>query len=345
MSAKELRALLTAGWRTEAVYSFAELGLADELASGPMSCDELAERVGARSRMLYRLLRALSASDVVIESDPGVFALTPIGDLLRSDKMRHIALLYGRLLNRSMRNLADTVRSGQTGFEQVFGKPLFGGYLAENPDMAELFDRAMAGNTGTQTEVLVSALDLSSFRTIVDIGGGTGTLMVGSVERYPGLQAEILELSGVVERGRRHVAERGLEQRVRFVEGSMFQEVPAGRDAYVLKLVLHDWDDDRCVEILRTTARAMNPDSTLLVIEDLVDEESCKSPEVLFLDLFMMAVTGGAERTEDEYIELFTRSGLEHRVTHHIRDRGVSYDCLEVVLAGSAGAGGTGGAR
>ena len=211
--------------------------------------------------------------------------------------------------------IAHSVKTGETAFAKVFGAEIFE-YLGAHADAAAVFDRAFSGYTAGAAMAVAATYDFSRFRTLVDVGGGSGALSVAILERTPGLRAITFDLPHVAERAREHLARRGVADRCEVAGGDFFTAVPAGGDAYALKMILHDWDDDRCLAILRNVRTAIAPDGRLLVVEAVVDGPNAGAPAKL-LDLNMLVMTGGRERTRDEYADLFARTGftLERVVT------------------------------
>ncbi|MBD9701222.1 methyltransferase [Streptomyces sp. ID01-12c] len=313
--AETLLRLLTGAWTTQALTVFARLGVADALAGERgTGVAELAREVGARPENLAILLRYLVMLGVVAEGRDG-FRLTGPGALLRADapgSMRALALMYGGPFYRSFAELGHTVRTGEVAFEHLFGENHFD-HFARDPELAELFDRSMAAGSAMfdplpTHPVLTSAATGTRGATVVDVAGGNGELLGRVLAAHPRLKGVLLERPHAVEAARLRLAEAGLDARCSFVAGD-FADVPAGGDVYILSRVLHDWDDERCREILRHCARAMPDHAELLVVERVLPADGSVSLATAW-DLHMMCNVGGRERRADHYGRLFADVGL-----------------------------------
>ncbi|WNZ09941.1 methyltransferase [Streptomyces sp. 11x1] len=313
--AEALLRLLTGAWTTQALTAFAQLGVADAMDSERgTGVTELAREVGARPENLATLLRYLVMLGVVAEGRDG-FRLTGPGALLRADapgSMRALALMYGGPFYRSFAGLGHTVRTGEVAFEHLFGENHFD-HFARDPELAELFDRSMAAGSAMfdplpAHPVLTAAAEAPVGGTVVDVAGGNGELLGRVLAAHPRLKGVLLERPHAVEAARRRLAEAGHGTRCAFVAGD-FADVPAGGDVYVLSRVLHDWDDERCREILRHCARAMPDHADLLVVERVLPSDGSASLATAW-DLHMMCNVGGRERRADHYGRLFADAGL-----------------------------------
>jgi len=301
---------------TQALYVAARLGLADLLHDGPWGSDELARATGADAGALRRLLRALVSLGVLAEDADGRFVLTELGALLRSDvpgSLRAAAVFWGdERLWRAWGKLHESVLSGET----VWGPRGPGAFVedhARDPEGAALFNAAMTSLTSAFDGAVTAAYDFSRFGTLVDVGGGQGALLASILAANPGLRGVLFDIPPVIESARARIAEAGLAERCAPVAGDFFAAVPAGGDAYVLKWVIHDWDDERSIAILRNSHRAMARDGRLLLIERVVPEridQSEGTQGMLLGDLNMLLVTGGRERTAAEYRALLARAGF-----------------------------------
>jgi hypothetical protein len=303
--------MLTGVWITECLYAAARLGIADLVADGPRPVAELAARVHADEPSLYRLLRALASIGVFAEADERSFEQTALSSLLRQDRpdsLRGLALLIGTLSLPAWSEITHSVQTGGTGFEKVFRAPLFE-YLEANPDAAKIFDDAMAGQTAIVARAVVAAYDFSKYRTIVDVGGGTGALIAEILTAAPQSGGINFDQPAAAKRAALLLGSKGVADRCQTVGGDFFVEVPRDGDAYVLKFVLHDWNDDDCIRILRNTRTAMAKGATVLVIESVIPPGNAPYAGK-FMDINMLVMTGGRERTEREYRQLFERSGL-----------------------------------
>lgn len=308
----QLGPMITAYWTSQAIYAAAKFGIADLLNDGPKSADELASATGTKSELLYRLLRALASVGIFAEEDGKRFSLTPLAEPLRSDvagSQRSLALMMGDAQYRAWGHLADTVQTGDNAYEKIFGKPIFD-HLAEQPEKARIFDDAMTGIHGRETGAILDAYDFSGINVIADIGGGNGSKVTAILQKHPEMRGILFDLPHVVERARPHIEAVGLSDRCQLVDGDFFQSVPSGADAYVMRHIIHDWDDDKSLTILKNCHTAMSPGNKLLLVESVIPPGN--DPFMgKFLDLTMMLIPGGKERTKDEYWDLYDRAGFD----------------------------------
>lgn len=308
---QQVAEMLTGYWISQSLHVAAKLELADRIADGPKSPEELARTVGADPRSLYRLLRALASVGVFAEDDQGRFGQTPMSEVLRRDvpgSKWAMAVMFGEEHYQAWGKLLDSVRTGQAGFDLVYGQPIFP-YLAEHPEPARIFDAAMTSIHGHETDAILDSHDLSGIGTLADIGGGNGTTILGALRRHPSLKGLLFDLPGVIDRARPAIEAAGLADRCEAISGDFFQSVPPGADAYLLRHIIHDWDDNQSTLILRNVRQAMRDDSRVLIVESVVPPGNDPA-FVKFLDLNMLALPGGLERTEDEYRRLFADAGL-----------------------------------
>jgi hypothetical protein len=295
---------------TQAVHVAARLGVADLLRDGPQDAAQLARAAGADGPSLRRVLRALVGCGVFAE-EAGRFRLTELSELLCSDapgSLLAAALTVGDVHYAAFGELLHSVRTGRPGFDRAFGAPFFD-HLAAHADAAESFDAAMADLRGRTAAALLEAFDFAGVGTLADVGGGTGALLAAVLPRHPTMRGILIDLPDVVERARPHLRAAGLEGRCALAGGDFFEAVPAGADAYVLRHVIHDWDDDRAVRLLSNCRAAMHGDGRLLLVESVLGPDGGPSLADA-LDLMMLALTGGRERTEQEYAELLSAAGL-----------------------------------
>jgi hypothetical protein len=307
----QLARLASGYWHTQAIYVAAKLGIADLLTDGPRSADELASATQTQPQALYRLLRALASVGIFAEDVEHRFALTPMAECLRSDvsgSVRSLAIVRGEWQYEAWGQLLHSIRTGECAFEKVYGAPLFD-YLAANPEKGKLFDAAMTGVHGRETTAMLAAYDFSGIGTLADIGGGNGEVIASVLKRYPEMRGILFDQPSVIERSRANLSAAGLSDRCDAVGGNFFQSVPAGADAYLMRHIIHDWDDEKSVTILRNCRSAMGTRGKLLLVEGLVPPGN--EPSVSkFFDLAMMVLPGGMERTEEEYRRLFAQSGF-----------------------------------
>jgi O-methyltransferase domain len=307
--------MVTAYYVSRAVHVAAKLGIADLLAEGPRGHDELAKATGTHADSLRRVLGLLASAGVFSEEEDGRFALTPIGACLRSDapgSMRATALLFGGITQQAWGDLRHSVETGEPAFRRVFGMDSFD-YIAQHPDEAANFDAAMAGFTRRVAVAVAEAYDFSPFRRIVDVGGGNGALLAGILSANPTLAGVIFDLPHVAARAGEQTRELGLEGRCEIVGGDFFKEVPSGGDAYLLKHVIHDWNDDRAVDILKSCRRAMGAEARLLIIEGVYPpriDQSDESRGAAANDVNMLVCTGGRQRSEAEFRRIYDAAGF-----------------------------------
>jgi hypothetical protein len=296
---------------SQAIYVAAEMCIADRLADGPRRAEELARDVGAHDRSLYRLLRALASVGVFAEDAEGRFSLTPLADLLRSDvpgSQRATVLMMVGQFYHAWGGLLDSIRTGRPAFETIYGRSFFE-YLATNEEQAQIFDDAMTARNDRKTRAMLEAYDLAGIRVLADIGGGNGSTLVTVLKKYPEMLGILFDRPGVVERARAGIVREGLAGRCQIVGGDFLERIPEAADLYLMRHILHNWDDERAVVILSRVRDAMPDGATLLVVERVIPTGN----EFLFgkiMDLNMLVMLGGIERTDGEFRQLFERVGL-----------------------------------
>ncbi|MHC4509693.1 MAG: methyltransferase [Planctomycetota bacterium] len=308
-SSQQLLKQMIGGWITQAIYVASELGIADLLAEGPRTADELAQCTKTHSGALYRVLRALASVGIFGQDADGRFSLTPPAEYLLSDRpdsLRSFGIMMGSEFYQSWGNLLFSVQTGEQGFLKRFGVPFFQ-YMTEHPERHSIYDAAMMVHGIAETEPMLDAYDFSAFRTVADVGGGHGRMLAAILNRHPAVEGILFDLPAVVERSRTIISGLGLSERCHIVGGDFFASVPPA-DAYVLRHIVHDWDDAEAVAILRNCRDAMNLGGRILVVETLIPplNEPCFGK---WLDL-MMLIVGGRERTEEQYRRLFQQAGL-----------------------------------
>jgi hypothetical protein len=294
------------------VYTVARLGVADHLAQGPRASEELARVTGADHRSLHRMLRALVAYGIFARTPDGQFAQNGTSHLLLSnspDSVRELVIYSGMDWQiRTWHELPECIRTGRPVFEAVLGATFFD-YFAAAPCEAAAFNDALGRIAEGFARAVLAAYDFGPFSRMVDVGGGTGTLLLMVLQAHPHLIGELVDRAQVVREAAPRVRSAGLAERCKLVPGDFFQGVPAGADVYVLKHVLHDWDDEKAAAILRNCAEAVPAHGKLLVIETILQEDDGQPVEKL-MDLAMMLQTGGAERSEPAYAALCKQAGL-----------------------------------
>jgi len=302
---------LSSPWLGRALYVAAKLGIADLLAKGPLPVAELAKRVKVDADPLYRTLRALTASGIFSEPTLGVFELNPAAEPLQSNlphSVRSIVMMFGEPWHWSAwGKYLEAMYSGSIAFKEAHKSDLFP-YLDQDREARTIFDNAMAEFSALGHIKVARAYDFGRVSKIVDVGGGVGRLLISILGEHAGPSGVLFDLPGVPEAGRPLLQKAGLEQRVTLVDGSFFDTVPTGGDLY-LTTVIHNWPDDRAVDLLKTVRQAMTPAAKLLMVEQVVAAPNKKSP-AKWLDLEMLALVGGRERTEEEHADLLKRGGL-----------------------------------
>jgi hypothetical protein len=307
-----LMELTVGAWVSQAVHAAAELGIADALAEGPLPLNELANRVGADSDALKRLMRALISRGVFRQHRDGRYDLTPLAETLRSDapvSTSGWARFIGSPQHREHWSLlAESVKTGKTIIPTLRGKEFFD-YLEDDPEFAELFHHAMTSLSEVAETTIIAGYDFSPYSTIVDVGGGHGRLLAGILTTTPAAQGVLYDLPQVVAGAQALLRQQGAEDRVRLEAGSFFDGVPAGGDAYIMKMVIHDWPDEQAVAILRNVRAAAGGDATVLLIETVLPDHDRDFPGK-WADLEMLLVGSSRERTAAEYHDLLGRAGL-----------------------------------
>jgi hypothetical protein len=309
----DLLRLINGFHASQAIHVAAALGLADLLGSGPRTTAELAAATKAHPTALYRLMRALASIGVFHEDDDRRFSLTPVGDFLRTDVAgthAPMAQLVGRPNYwQAWGALLYAVRSGATAFDHVHGSGVWE-YRAQRPEETFIFDRAMASGTERFAEAVLEVCDFARFHNVIDVGGGDGMFLAKILAAYPSLRGTLFDQPHVTSKAASSLEALGLSGRCHAISGNFFVNVPAGGDVYLLKWILHDWDDTAAIGILRSCHRAMKPSSRLLLVEHVIGSPNASS-DGKFMDLGMMVVTGGRERTEDEFATLLAEAGFQ----------------------------------
>jgi O-methyltransferase domain/Dimerisation domain len=308
----QLVQMATAHWVSHIVYVAAKLRVADHLATGPKRADELAGHTQTHALSLYRLMRALASLGIFTEDATHRFALTPLGEALKTgapgSARASILTLASEWMSRGWGQLLYSVQTGNCGFEKYLEMPFFD-WLAKRPEEASMFSETMIGIHGAEPQAVAAAYDFSGFRTVIDVGGATGNLLTTILGRYPESRGILYDLTHVVRDAPSLIHARGLADRVTIESGSFFEGVPEGGDAYLLSHIIHDWTEDQCLTILGNCRRVMNPDSRLLIIEMVLPVGDTPHPGKI-LDMMMLVGPGGQERTEQEYGNLLRKAGL-----------------------------------
>jgi hypothetical protein len=313
---------------SQALYVTAKLGIVDVLHDGPKTSPEIAGAVGAHEPALRRLLRALTTIDILVEDD-GRFAATAEGDLLRSDhpqSVRPWAIFLGApIVWRPWGALEEAIRPGTPAFDRVFGEGFFS-YLEHSPEDGAVFHAMATSSSSGAVPAILAAYDFSGFTRIVDVGGGEGALLRGILERYPHAMGVLYDLPSVVA-GADALRKPAMTARCEIVGGNMFQSVPAGGDAYVLRSIIHDWSDPEAIQILRKCREAVSGEGKLVLVENVVTPHNrpdfaAKFWNAAWEDLQMLVLLTGRKRTEADFLELYAAAGF--RLTRVIPAAGVA---------------------
>ncbi|HKO95542.1 MAG TPA: methyltransferase [Pyrinomonadaceae bacterium] len=327
-----LTQMITGSLGSQAVYVAAQLGIADLLVNGPRNVDDLAQAAEADPSSLYRVLRALSSFGVFVESDDRVFGLTPTAELLRSDSpqsLRDLAIFMGedwhwRVWGRTL----YSVRTGKAAWAEVHGEEVFP-YFAANAEAAKIFDRAMTSLSNLAIKAVVEAYDFSDIETLVDVAGGHGRLLTSILEANPNVKGVLFDQRHVLEGAKGSKQISAVQNRCELVGGDFFASVPADADGYIMKHIIHDWDDERALKILRNIRNVMKHDGRVMLVESVITASN--QPDLgKLLDIEMLVSPGGKERTAKEYDELFARAGL--RLTRIVPTQS-PYSVIEAVKA------------
>ncbi|MEV0251476.1 methyltransferase [Nocardia sp. NPDC050712] len=300
---------------SQIIHAAAELEIADLLADGPRSSAELAAATSTHSSSLLRLLRALVALGVLAQSEPDRFELTELGNHLRKDAPDTIRDVVRYLCSpwvwASFGGILHSLRTGDPAFDHIHGMPGFD-YLAKHPAEAAKFNAAMSQMTRETGTGIVADYDFSAFPTVVDVGGGNGTLMAEILGTAPDSKGIVFDTPSGVSAAQAKLEAAGVADRVVTIGGDFFESVPAGGDAYVMKYILHDWNDEKSLLILRNIRKVIEPTGKLIVFERAIPELIVPDHHrALLSDLLMLVLTGGRERTVPEYRELFAATGFE----------------------------------
>ena len=293
-----------------AVNVVAQLAIPDRLANGPRTADDLARETGVNGDALYRVMRALASVGVFEERDERTFALTPAGEALKEGPVRAMALWIACPLN--LRVHADAMHSLKTGapaVEVTVGEGAFA-HFAKNPEISRIFNDAMTAFSRVVIPAVLDAYDFSGIKTLVDVAGGHGGVLTGVLQKYPGMKGILFDLEHVIDGARPRIAALGLSDRVTTASGDFFKAVPPGGDAYIMKHIIHDWDDDKSAAILENIRKVLPKDGRVVLIESVIPPGNAPALGKI-IDLEMLVMPGGRERTETEFRRLFERAGYQ----------------------------------
>jgi O-methyltransferase domain/Dimerisation domain len=308
----QLVQMATAHWVSHVAYVAAKLGLADHLAKGPKTANELAGPTKTHAPSLYRLMRTLASLGILAEDSAHRFALTPLGDALKSGApgaaRAAILTLASPWITSGWERLFESVQTGKPGLEQALGLPIFD-WLAKHPEEASLFSETMVSFHGSEPTAVTAAYDFSFAKIVVDAGGATGNLLAAILGKYPESRGILYDLAHVVREAPALLQARGVADRVTIESGSFCDQVPVGGDAYLLSHIIHDWSEAQCLTILGHCRRVMKPGSRLLIIEMVLPAGNAPHPGKM-LDMMMLVGPGGQERTQQEYGQLLEKARL-----------------------------------
>jgi hypothetical protein len=305
--------LISGFWIARAVYAIAKLGIPDLLKDETKTADELAAATNMHAPSLFRILRALVSVGVLSSSDGARFGLTPLSETLITDapgSLRWFAISeLGQEHYPAWGNLMHSLKTGEIAFDHHFGVDVWK-YFSQNPEDAAVFNNSMSGLTAVTNDAVARLYDFSGFNTLVDVGGGHGALITGILKSNPKLKGILFDSPEVVEGARPKIEAAGLADRCETVSGDFFKAVAGGGDAYILKFIIHDWEDQKAITILKNCRTHMQPNSRLILV-DCVVPESNEPHFSKFIDLNMLVMTGGKERTEKEFDELLSAAGFK----------------------------------
>jgi hypothetical protein len=298
---------------SQAIYVAAKLGIADLLQDGPRTGEDLACATCMHAPSLYRILRTLAAIGVFTEREPGLFALAPMGETLRTDavgSLRPLAVCMGGQCNwQAWGDILHSVKTGESAFEHVFGTAFFQ-HLERNPDNSRMFVEATNCCATLYNDAIVEAYDFSRFEKIVDVGGGQGRLISAILKANQGARGMLFDTPNLTPGAARLFEQEGISERAETAAGDFLEAVPEGGDAYLLKHIIHDWDDARAVEILKNCRRAMSSHARLLLMEEIITQDNAFAPAKV-LDIQQLLMQGGRERSLEEYRQLLEAAGFE----------------------------------
>jgi hypothetical protein len=308
-----MRTAVAAYWGSRIVLVAAQLGIADRLADGARTADDLAQELALHPKALYRFMRTLAGMGILTELGPHAgFALTPLGEALKADApgaaRSAIVTLVGEISSPGWDELRYALKTGKTGFEKVFGVQRFA-YIAAHPEWASLFNQTMVGLHGAEPPAIASAYDFSQFASIVDLGGASGNLLAHILAGHAKPRGVVFDLPHVIRDTSSSIGRHGLRDRITLEAGNFFESVPAGHDAYILSHIIHDWPENECATILENCRQAIDDHGKLLIIEMVLPEGDTPHPGKM-LDIAMLVQQGGQERTAEEYRDLLGQAGF-----------------------------------
>jgi ubiquinone/menaquinone biosynthesis C-methylase UbiE len=304
--------IISGFWVARCVYVAAKLGIPDLLKDGNKTADELAAATNSHASSLFRVLRALVPFGILSQDESDRFGITPLSETLCSDIPRSLRAFAMTELGEehypAWGELLFSVKTGGIAFDKAFGEPVWE-FFAKNPENAQIFNDAMSGMTAQANEALHAAYDFAGIKKIVDVGGGHGGLITSILRKNPPMRGILFDSPQVIGGAKATLAKSDVADRCELVGGDFFKSVPEGGDAIILKWIIHDWNDEQSVAILKNCHRALTKNGKLILVEAVVPETN--EPHFSkFIDLNMLVMTGGRERTEAEFHELYEKSGF-----------------------------------
>jgi len=301
--------------KSQAIRLAAQLRLADALKDGPKSLAELAEATGTHKAALYRLLYALTSCGYFEEIEPETFAQSERSYVLRTDIPRSLhdfAIMHGgeEWQWEPWRNALQSIQTGKPVFPEMFGKDLWSYFKDDNPEAGKRFQQAMRSQSRQYELAIARGYDFSAARTIIDVGGGQGSLLATILQTYPALHGTLFDQQPVIELARQNSVMDGLQDRVTLASGNFFEAVPSGGDLYTLKQIIHDWENPECLQILSNCRKTMNADGRVLVIDEIITPGKKIPPVIALIDLQLQLLMRGRKRSEAEHRSLFEAAGL-----------------------------------
>ena len=304
---------ITGFWMSRAVWVAAKLGLADLLQSGPKTVDELAQETDTHAPSLYRILRALTSAGIFKKEGDGRFALTPLSETLVTNAPGSVRWFIISELGQehypAWGNLMHSVKTGEIAFDNYFSADIWK-YFSQHPEDAAVFNDSMSGMTAAANEAIMSVYDFSPFRKVIDVGGGHGGLITSILKQNPEATGVLFDAPPVIEGARPKLEANGVANRCEAVAGDFFKAVPEGGDVYVMKWIIHDWEDEKAITILKNCRRHIQPNGRLIIVDCVVPENDEPDFSKTF-DLNMMVMTGGKERTAVEFEQLLAAAGFK----------------------------------
>jgi 2-polyprenyl-3-methyl-5-hydroxy-6-metoxy-1,4-benzoquinol methylase/biotin operon repressor len=318
--------------KSQAIHLAALLQLADLVKDEPKSVTELAQATGTHRSALYRLLYALASCGYFVEVEPGVFAQSPLSYVLRTDIPRSMGD-YAHLHSAEWQWLlwtraSHSLQTGKEVFSEMFGKDLWHYFSEDNPEAGQLFARAMHAVSGQADPAIVQGYDFSSAGTVIDVGGGQGSFLTTVLQTYPSIRGTLFDQAAVIEIARQRPSLNELQERLTLIGGDFFTSIPSGNDIYILKHVIHDWEDPESIQILSNCRQAMNSGGRVLVIDEILTPGTKVAPRVALLDLHLLLTIPGGKRSVAEHQVLFEAAGFQLRQVYPTKS---NYVILEAI--------------